>query len=55
MAGEGYRFVLIWGVAGEWIWGVPPRLASWLLGLGGGGGGVSGLRFGGFMVMGRER
>lgn len=39
------------GVAGdgEFTWGVPPRLASWLLGFGGGGGGVSALKAG-FMV-----
>lgn len=27
-------------------WGVPPRLVSWLLGFGGGGGGVSALKAG---------
>lgn len=30
----------------EMFCGVPPRLASWLLGFGGGGGGVSGAKVG---------
>jgi hypothetical protein len=34
---------VVCGIDDPAVWGVPLRLASWLLGLGGGGGGVLGL------------